>query len=618
MVMKEAQEFLDMLVSEGYSSDDIATKLTSIGIKFNLEGDKFTIIEDDTDKSASPSSDNNDENADAGEKTTILSCLSDIVENMNCSVGFHENRFNTKVFSICKKQIKYVCDMVGITPDQAVLLASIIENKGRHNFDKHDLANSLGMSYIKLLSYEDDFKVLAEKRLINLTKEEGVSVAKKTISALSKNEKYTIPAVSGLNTAQLLKEMNEIISSRECGEIDHETMLSDLDSLFENNPETDIVRQASDLGFNSQDMSDDDRTIFYILVKRYIYNDDDQVSWCDFDDIYDDASDIGCIRSMFNMEHLGLQEKKIVEPCNEDGMASPDSFHIVDDVKAKLFAEVGGIRNQNRRTALKVTRPDDIVEKSLFYNQTEAEQIRRLAGLLNQDNYRATCERLKTSGMRTGFTCIFYGGPGTGKTESVYQLAKQTGRGIIHVDVSEIKSCWVGESEKLVKGVFDKYRAIVKESEIAPILMFNEADAIFGIRQEGAERAVDKMENSLQNIILQEMEKLDGILIATTNLTRNLDKAFERRFLYKIKFNKPGLEPKTKIWQSMIPDLSEAQARELAESYDFSGGQIENISRKKMIKSILDGIEPDFKEVKSYCGEELIEGKGGSGRKIGF
>ena len=65
----------------------------------------------------------------------------------------------------------------------------------------------------------------------------------------------------------------------------------------------------------------------------------------------------------------------------------------------------------------------------------------------------------------------------------------------------------------------------------APILLFNEADAIFGIRQEGATRAVDKMENSIQNIILQEMEKLDGILIATTNLTTNLDKAFERRFL---------------------------------------------------------------------------------------
>ena len=166
--------------------------------------------------------------------------------------------------------------------------------------------------------------------------------------------------------------------------------------------------------------------------------------------------------------------------------------------------------------------------------------------------------------------------------------------------------------------MFDKYRALVEESDVAPILLFNEADAILGIRQEGAQRAVDKMENSIQNIILQEMENLNGILIATTNLTQNLDKAFERRFLYKIKFNKPEIGPKTKIWRYMIPDLTEEQARELAESYSFSGSQIENISRKKMIKTSLDGTEPDFAEIKSYCGEELIEEKGGEARKIGF
>lgn len=68
----------------------------------------------------------------------------------------------------------------------------------------------------------------------------------------------------------------------------------------------------------------------------------------------------------------------------------------------------------------------------------------------------------------------------------------------------------------------------------------------------------------------------------------------------------------------MIPDLTAEQARELAEGFDFSGGQIENISRKKMIKSIIDGTEPDFAEVKGYCGEELIQGKGGECRKIGF
>ena len=605
-----------MLVSEGYSADDIAAKLTSIGIRFTQNGDTFTIVDD------APVKDSSDpapaQSAGKDETLTILGCLSDIVENTCERFTPRDSKFNSKVYSTCKEQIQYVCDMVGITPKQAVLLASIIENKGRHNFDKHDLANAMGLSYIKLLSFEDDIKALAEKRLVNLVDEEGVNVAKKTISALSSNRPYCIPAATGLDTAGLLKEMNEIISSRECSEVEYDVMLKDLDALFTNNPEADIVKQAKGVGFSVKNFEEEDRTIFYNLIKRYIYNDDDEVGWCDFDDILDDASDVGYYRSRFNKEQLRLLNDKIIEPLNDDGIVNPEMFHLTDDVKAKLFAEVGGVRERNRRSSLKVTSPDKITMKELYYNDSEGEQIRRLSSLLAQENYKATCERLRRSGMRTGFTCIFYGGPGTGKTESVYQLAKATGRGIVPVNVSEIKSCWVGESEKLVKGLFDKYRSIVEESEVAPILLFNEADAIFGIRQEGAERAVDKMENSLQNIILQEMEKLDGILIATTNLTQNLDKAFERRFLYKVKFNKPGLEARTKIWRYMIPDLSEGEARELAGDFDFSGGQIENISRKKMIKSILDGVEPDFREVRSYCGEELINGKGGEGRKIGF
>lgn len=120
-------------------------------------------------------------------------------------------------------------------------------------------------------------------------------------------------------------------------------------------------------------------------------------------------------------------------------------------------------------------------------------------------------------------------------------------------------------------------------------MLFNKADAIIGKRQVEAERAVEKMENSIQNIILQEIEQLDGILIATTNLAENMDKAFERRSLYKIQFEKPDLNCRTQIWQAMIPPLNDADASYLAGKYDFSGGEIENIARHFTIQTILHG-----------------------------
>ena len=193
-----------------------------------------------------------------------------------------------------------------------------------------------------------------------------------------------------------------------------------------------------------------------------------------------------------------------------------------------------------------------------------------------------------------------------------------TGRDVLVVDVTQIKSCWVGESEQNIKGLFDRYRALVKKNEVAPILLFNEADAVLGIRQEGAQKAVDKMENSIQNIILQEMETLEGIMIATTNLTCNLDKAFERRFIYKIEFERPTLEAKTQIWKSMIPSLTDEFAASLAKDYDLSGGQIENVSRKRTVEQILSGVEPSEDMIREYCRTETLNSSQGNRSRIGF
>ena len=205
---------------------------------------------------------------------------------------------------------------------------------------------------------------------------------------------------------------------------------------------------------------------------------------------------------------------------------------------------------------------------------------------------------------------------GTGKTETVMQIAKETGRDIFIVDMSRLKSKWIGDSEKNIKQLFRTYRSVVKESDLAPILLFNEADAIFGkrIREESS---TDKMNNAIQNIILQEMETLDGILIATTNLTENFDQAFERRFLYKILFKAPETGVKAKIWRSMVDDLSEDDATQLASDYGFTGGQIENISRKLNVDYILSGKTADMDKIVSLCKAESIH-KPEASRRIGF
>ena len=243
---------------------------------------------------------------------------------------------------------------------------------------------------------------------------------------------------------------------------------------------------------------------------------------------------------LFRSDHLFLVEK-FIEYTNDDGFVDRESFKITDDAKKLLFSELNLSSMRGVRPKGGMLSFEDIKPKQLFYNSKERKQVDELATLLEEEHYQSIRNRLRETNFRSGFACLFYGAPGTGKTETVLQIARKTGRDLIQVNVSEVKSMWVGESEKNIKGIFDDYKQKVKQSVKAPILLFNEADAIIGKRQVGAERAVEKMENSIQNIILQEIEQLDGILIATTNLAENMDKAFERRFLYKVKFEKPDL-----------------------------------------------------------------------------
>ena len=305
----------------------------------------------------------------------------------------------------------------------------------------------------------------------------------------------------------------------------------------------------------------------------------------------------------------------LIEHICEDGIASPTRFHLSDVAKRRLLSEIK--LNTNDEKIADVVKAKDLTAKEMFYVGENVHQVEELRSLLEPEKYQEIRERMKQHGFRTGFTCLFYGGPGTGKTETAYQLARQTGRDILVVDVPQIKSKWVGDSEKNIKALFDRYRELVNRSERAPILLFNEADAIIGIRKQGAANAVDKMENSLQNIILQEMESLDGIMIATTNLTQNLDTAFERRFLYKINFAKPDAGVRQRIWLAMMPTLSESDARTLAMGYDFSGGQIENITRKATVNAILHGDEAnDLAQLTDYCNAERLDGT--ERRKVGF
>ncbi len=182
---------------------------------------------------------------------------------------------------------------------------------------------------------------------------------------------------------------------------------------------------------------------------------------------------------------------------------------------------------------------------------------------------------------------IFYGAAGTGKTMTAMSLAKTLKKPILSFDCSKILSMYVGESEKNVRRIFDDFKTLSKKAKVEPILLLNEADQFLSSRSEGAGGSADKMHNQMQNIFLEQIEQFEGILIATTNLLGNIDKAFSRRFNHKIEFKKPGKKQRLSLWQFMLPekaDYEEGFDIAALTKHELTGGQINLIIKNTAYK----------------------------------
>ena len=157
-----------------------------------------------------------------------------------------------------------------------------------------------------------------------------------------------------------------------------------------------------------------------------------------------------------------------------------------------------------------------------------------------------------TWGSPTGSTVLLYGPPGTGKTLTAQYLASELKQPLLKVDASKILGCWVGESEQNVRRIFDDYTCLQKEFGKSPVLLLNEADQLLGSRGSG-HGGVDRMNNNMQNLFLEGLERFSGVMVATTNRRDLLDDAFSRRFTYKLELPPPDKLLRTEIWKSHLP-----------------------------------------------------------------
>jgi SpoVK/Ycf46/Vps4 family AAA+-type ATPase len=399
---------------------------------------------------------------------------------------------------------------------------------------------------------------------------------------------------------------------RKTGYMNTQRFIMEVNALLAQHQTIDEIRWIEKL-----ELGNHEKVLFIALVAEHLYE-SEQI---DLDDVCRDLFDSPLIRANLKKglrdgSHPFLQKSLI--QYHSDDFIMGNYVKLSEDVQANLIGEDIKLEQRLFKPRMgTLIAPQTIAQEALFYNDKEEKQIELLAKTLEENRLQIVFNNLKQASMKPGLNILLMGGPGTGKTATVRNLARQTNRSILMVSIDKIQSKWVGDSEKNLKRVFDEYRTLCKSSEQTPILLFNEADAILGRRIE-VTRSVDQMNNALQNILLQELEDFEGIFMATTNFATHLDSAFDRRFLFKVELEMPDEDVRLKILENNFKDVANETLQEINSLYRLTGAQINNIKKKLLIRTALE-FEASANEILfTLCEEEFAIKRSQHKKAIGF
>lgn len=535
--------------------------------------------------------------------------LKELTRIMNMSSGCF--RHEAILTAQLKKHVEHANKIFELETNQTFLLTNMIYlHLERDMANLHNLANHFRCRVIDLLQYVNDIKVLLQKNYIKKSNKRDFfddddpdsfsmeyQVSPEIMSYVVEGGK--LPDLTKNNTFQNYNEVvNCLEGLKSHGDHDWKSYEHAVKDILNRSKNVPLIAKVLD-----QNLDIMDTVIFLKTIMSTIY--------------FQPVIELNAILSDF-LRSRAIHRRMLLKFASgsndllEKNLLLVEGSDDLDNLKIRLSKKSMGFLkslgiivkpafNLNRDDILF---PDRIREVPLFFNEEENELLEELHHFLKDENMRKIEERMQERGRNAAFTILLHGPSGTGKTEAVKQLARLTNRYVLKVDISETKTPWYGQSEKLVKKIFNEYKQMKNAFETVPILLFNEADAMFTKRR-GIHQSSDQTDNRIQNILLEELENFEGILVATTNFESSFDEAFERRFLYRIHVKNPDKDVRKKILSSRFPQLSQREVAALAADFELSGGLIYKIENKMEMSFILNGTAPSAEVIRDLCHKEI-------------
>ena len=393
-------------------------------------------------------------------KTKLLDCMSKVYELAN------KCKLETDFFETVQEELNVLSEYFGTSNSQSFLVAMVFSlNYKGDSVDFNDLCEYFDCNPIKLLRFSDDFESLHAKGIFVKTKSmhrmnlslsnDQFTVNEKVTEAILHN--YPLPQLgedAPKDIIELLDKINMLGRQRDEDEISSTKFFIQVQALISNHLHFPLLKKLDDF-----DLSIEDSFLFLYLVWKIMSGQDvvslDRTVGHMFEN---SAKQIKYAQSILQSENdlicLNLIETVESDFYNNAGIR-------LSDTACKLLTELGlKLWLKQKVNRKNIIEPARIVEKELFFSDAETAQIDMLKNLLVDDHFRDAQHRLEQKGLPKGITALLHGAPGTGKTETVFQLARKTNREIVKVDISQSKSMWFGESEKIIKKIFTNYKVV--------------------------------------------------------------------------------------------------------------------------------------------------------------
>jgi len=298
-----------------------------------------------------------------------------------------------------------------------------------------------------------------------------------------------------------------------------------------------------------------------------------------------EAEDIEGLASRFRIgpgviEDVIAQAK--IRQSVDDTADSDATDLLVKTARQHISSRLGNVATHITRLARweQVALPEDVIDS--------------LREFLGRVKHRRTVyeawgyyRRMSTS---RGLTALFHGPPGTGKSMVAGLIARELGLDLYRVDLAQITSKWIGETEKNLGDVFDA------AEDGQAVILFDEADSLFAKRTE-VKSSVDRYANLEVNYLLQRLDSFDGVAILTTNLEGSLDTAFKRRLSLRLGFPFHDEEMRVRLWATHlppeVPTKGEFDFADLAKRFPMSGGYIRNSALRAAFLAAQEGVPLD-------------------------